>query len=298
MLFSSISNLNMYAKNIKMTQQWHQKQREGKKTYAEQIQSAQHGVVSQMKAMQEAKAKRYSVEGLRNKLLMGKKLSGDEMEFLRENAPELYQKAVRVATERQDYERKLKNCKTKEDVRRLNMFTLGAHSSPGKSGGDSEESMMITNAINDEHNTFVATKAYKELPDDWKEERQLDRAERIKKKKKRNKNAQVLQLEKDRHLMPDFMMKAAEKEALKAQGKIPGVAENDKAGVKAEGVGADGLGGEAGKGGGEAATAAGPGTGAARGRTAEPVQAPAATAYTKTSTPTERRSTKGFTAKV
>lgn len=242
MLFSSISNLNMYAKNIKMTHKWHLQQQEGKKTYIEQVQNAQNsrsGVIGQMKAMQEARAKQYSVEGLRNKLLMGKKLSGDEMMFLRDNAPELYQKAVRVAAEREEYARKLRNCKTKEDVRRLNMFTLGAYSSQGKNGGDGEENMMRINAISDEHNIFVATKEYNSLPDDWKEEKELERAERIKKKKKRSKSREVLQLEKDRDIIPDFMKKAAEKEALKVQGMAQGNPEKDKEGVKAEGSGTE-----------------------------------------------------------
>ena len=301
MLFSSISNLNMYAKNIKMTQQWHRKQEQGKKTYLEQVQSAQNpqsGVIGQMKALQEARAKRYTVEGLTMKLQMGKKLSGDEMEFLRENAPELYQKAVRVAAEREEYARKLRNCKTKEDVRRLNLSVTGALSPQGKSGVDSQESIMKINAINDEHSTFVATKAYKDLPDDWKEEKELDRAERIKKKKKRSKSREVLQLERDRHLMPDFMQKAAEKEALKMQGKVPGVAENGKAGDKAEGLGTEAgqTGGEvdAGKAG-YAGAVSGQGTGMSAGQEA-PMQT--ANTYYKTGASVKKAVTKGFAAKV
>ena len=56
---------------------------------------------------------------IRNKMSRGKKLSGSDKGYLRKNAPQLLHKAMNAEKKREDMERRLKNCKSKEEVRRL-----------------------------------------------------------------------------------------------------------------------------------------------------------------------------------
>ena len=62
-----------------------------------------------------------------DKLQNGEKLSSEEMEYLRKNAPELYEKALQISTERTACENELKNCKSKEDVQRLKMHKTASY---------------------------------------------------------------------------------------------------------------------------------------------------------------------------
>lgn len=55
------------------------------------------------------------------KMLAGKKLSGEEKEFLREHFPELAAKAARMEQEARSLEQKLQRCRTKEEARQVYM---------------------------------------------------------------------------------------------------------------------------------------------------------------------------------
>ncbi len=67
------------------------------------------------------------LEKIISKMQNGETLSSEEMEYLRKNAPELYEKAVQINSERTTFEHELKNCKTKEDVQRLKMHKTASH---------------------------------------------------------------------------------------------------------------------------------------------------------------------------
>lgn len=54
--------------------------------------------------------------GLETKLKCGERLTDEELEFLKENSPELYEKAVKVLAERESYRKAIESCRTKEDV--------------------------------------------------------------------------------------------------------------------------------------------------------------------------------------
>ena len=55
------------------------------------------------------------------KLNSGQKLTAEEMEYLRKNDPQAYQKVKSIETEQKNYEKELKKCKTKEEVERVKM---------------------------------------------------------------------------------------------------------------------------------------------------------------------------------
>ena len=119
----------------------------------------------------DAENKQQRIEALRNKLKSGKKLSSSEMEFLRENSPELYEKAVKIMKEREDYARRLRNCKTKENVRRLQMEKSQQLSAEAKSIS-SEELQMKISAMFDEHTSFLKKPEYYALPEYDDEEKE------------------------------------------------------------------------------------------------------------------------------
>lgn len=58
---------------------------------------------------------------IKNKLKQGKKLSGEEMRFLKDKSPELYRKAKKIMDAREELERDLAKAKTKDEARQALM---------------------------------------------------------------------------------------------------------------------------------------------------------------------------------
>lgn len=102
------------------------------------------------------------IEALRAKLKAGKRLTSEEMDFLREHAPELYIKAVRVAMERDEYERALRRAKTREEVERLQHLQM-ANLTDRLRHLDPEEGEMLVNAIADVNREYQNSDEYKEI---------------------------------------------------------------------------------------------------------------------------------------
>lgn len=112
------------------------------------------------------------------KLNSGQKLSSSEMEYLKSKDPELYNKAVQIEAERKAYEEKLKNCKTKEDVQRLQTLSLSTSMAKinsvvnnpnipkGKKLEMIQDESRKVKAINDATAKFVKSAAYAKLPTD------------------------------------------------------------------------------------------------------------------------------------
>ena len=84
------------------------------------------------------------------------------MDFLREHAPELYIKAVRVAMERDEYERALRRAKTREEVERLQHLQM-ANLTDRLRHLDPEEGEMLVNAIADVNREYQNSDEYKEI---------------------------------------------------------------------------------------------------------------------------------------
>lgn len=62
---------------------------------------------------------------IRNKLNTGQSLSPDELEYLRQKDPKTYNDLQQEEQEQKAFEKKLRQCKTKEDVERLKMTRIG-----------------------------------------------------------------------------------------------------------------------------------------------------------------------------
>ena len=118
-----------------------------------------------------------AVLALEGRMLSGGRLSSDELSFLRENAPHLYEKAVRVAHERREFERQLENARSKREVadihhRAMTQFAAeaGNVARSGLPRAERESAMkaiqMRMAAIQNEHARFVQSERYQALPDD------------------------------------------------------------------------------------------------------------------------------------
>lgn len=124
-----------------------------------------------------------------SKLQAGQKITDEELEYLRVNNPDLYKKAVEAAMEREQYKKALENCKTKEDVERLNANkmqnflaeTKVIRGNPNIPQGKKLDLLkQITRrmmGVQNEHAVFTGNPRYADLP------REAELAEGKKKKK-------------------------------------------------------------------------------------------------------------------
>ncbi len=80
------------------------------------------------------------------RLRRGQKLSGADLEYLRQNAPELYEKAARIIKEREALEDRVKQCKSKEELHAVKITAL---STVITDDGDSDSAHIRTAQIGD-----------------------------------------------------------------------------------------------------------------------------------------------------
>ena len=118
-----------------------------------------NGFSAFLKQNNEAK-KTAALECISNKIKFGKRLTHDEMEFLKIHNPDLYARAVKIENEREEHRRALRNCKTKEEARDLHI----AKTFQPKMDSD------VKMALFDEFIEFVKSSEYENLPS----ERELD----------------------------------------------------------------------------------------------------------------------------
>lgn len=174
--FTAIGSLHAYTKNMAMEMKWQQKKAsgnfkaDGTKTIDEWLKKQQENAAKS----QTTDSKMANQIDL--KLRSGKKLTSEELEYLKNHDPQKYQKAREIEMERQAYEQDLKRCNTKEDVQRLKMSKVAASLSTVNSvknnpnipkgqklGLIMQENQRI-NAINDATDEFVKEGGYAKLP--------------------------------------------------------------------------------------------------------------------------------------
>lgn len=128
---------------------------------------------------------------LDGKLKAGLELTNEELAYLKENNPQMYQEAMEIRRERKAYEKQLKSCKTKEDVDRLNTQKLqsfmaqvksikGSNLSRGEKKAQLEKILKRMMAIQNEHQRFTRSIQYQQLPEE----------EEVKKARKKEKKSQ------------------------------------------------------------------------------------------------------------
>jgi hypothetical protein len=106
-----------------------------------------------------------AVELIRMKLRAGQKLSPAELDLLRERAPDLYAKAVRVAQQRDTYEKSLRQSQSKKEADQKQNQQMALAASSLKSC-DPEEAEMLMNALQDASRKYRNSEKYSKLEDE------------------------------------------------------------------------------------------------------------------------------------
>lgn len=168
-----------------MQNQWQQKKKdinEGKKAF-------QNGEDRQLQLLQQ------QVDQIREnkpqseidaKLAAGSKLSPEEIEYLRKNAPQKLKEYEDMKRERKAYENELKNCKTKEEVEDVKMTKMGQYmatckeisTNPNIPKGQKvallQKLVRQVAGIEAEHLEFEESAQYAQLPEDEEERKERD----------------------------------------------------------------------------------------------------------------------------
>ena len=113
---------------------------------------------------------------LYNKLKSGGKLTSEEISYLEQNDPEALRKYREDQAEKKAYERKLKNCKTKDEVDRVKMNKLGNFAAQAKKITTDpyiplDKKVELMNQLNDKlcrvnqaHMEFLDSQQYRDMP--------------------------------------------------------------------------------------------------------------------------------------
>lgn len=115
-----VTSLNSYTKNMQMAMKWQKRQEDGDYT-PNSTSSADKSFQKQLDELRYPEYDR-SVKmeaDIEIKLTAGKKLSGEEMAYIKGHNRGLYQKVKIIERERETYEKALASCKTKEEVEQL-----------------------------------------------------------------------------------------------------------------------------------------------------------------------------------
>jgi len=165
-----IGRITNYVKNVQLEQKWQQKKFEMSGDKSKET----GGVNDWMKAKR--------IGDIKNKMKSGKRLSFEEKEFLRVNAPDLYEKAMKIEKERDEFRKALEKCKTKEEAMRVQtskalelQTEAQAMSCKFKDGQERDESEFIAMrmmAIFDEYADFTKSKEYSEMPNEYEENKE------------------------------------------------------------------------------------------------------------------------------
>lgn len=179
MSFAIAGSLHSYANSMKMQMRWEQKQSErdyaadGATSMAEKLRKEASGIGNAASGKRSDAA---VMGGIRAKLTTGKRLSSDELEYLKKNDPETYRHVKAMEMERKAFEQQLKNCKTKEEVQRLKASRMAASldkvrdvdNNPNIPGGEKlkliMEEQQKASSVTDATVKFTESGDYKNLP--------------------------------------------------------------------------------------------------------------------------------------
>lgn len=127
-----------------------------------QLKEAVDSIFDPTTGMTEEQKKKF-VEKLYRKLETGKKLTADEMQYLRMNDPVTYAKAARVQAMREAFKKQLENAKSKEEAADMYLTNMS------RIGEDDPAKKELQAAYEDVYSEFRKMNAYKKLPDTRKE---------------------------------------------------------------------------------------------------------------------------------
>jgi len=178
---NKIGLLSGYMKNMKLETKWKQKKRSGdfqsesKKT---ELQRKNEQFKAQYYKQQKENPEDETLKSINNKISAGVDLTASEMKYLQAKNPMLYQKLKNDKQEEKAFEKKLKNCKTKDEVESLKLSSVNkamsamsaVKNNPNVSDGVklavAESEMRKLRKLNEIAAKFVKSGDYAKLPTD------------------------------------------------------------------------------------------------------------------------------------
>ncbi len=115
------------------------------------------------------------------KLMSGARLTQEEIEYLRKNAPEALKEYEEFQREREQYKRQLRNCKSKEEVERLKTNKMGQFLAEAKEISHNaaipkakkvellQKLLKKIAGVEEEHTEFTKTLRFAQLPEEEEE---------------------------------------------------------------------------------------------------------------------------------
>ena len=200
MNIAMMCSMNTCTQTMKLQMKWQQRKSSGDyltKGYSgtkesqkdQELQDPQSRLLESMKPDESASMR----QQISTKMMAGKRLSSAEMEYLKENDPQTYQKARTIEMEREAYERRLKQCRTKEELQRVKFSQAASslatvknvESNPSIPKGQKLALIMQElhkfNAMSDTDRAYMQSKDYQSLPTEAekrKAEEELEKAEK------------------------------------------------------------------------------------------------------------------------
>lgn len=129
------------------------------KTKADIWKEAIEALVDPTSGMEESERANYE-QKIMQKLKTGRRLTSDELEYLRLHNPDLYKSAVRVEVSRKALREKLSNCKSKEEVQQVVWNQMETLRAMEKDPDIEYMSAMVKKEIDD----FKKSSEYARLP--------------------------------------------------------------------------------------------------------------------------------------
>ena len=129
------------------------------KTRNEIWQDVIENVIDPTSGMDEAARKNYESK-IEQKLKTGKRLTAEELNYLKVHNPELYRTAMRVELSRKALKEQLKNCRSKEEVQQVVSLQMERVSAMQKE----PDKQYMAAMVNHEVDTFKKTSHYARLP--------------------------------------------------------------------------------------------------------------------------------------
>ena len=201
--FSTIRSVTSYMKSMELETKFKKKKAEGdlgsqsrKKTELE-IKNEQFKA-EYMHRQEENEDDDKMLTDINNKIAVDQELTPEELRYLQNKNPSLYQKVKNIENEKKQYEKDLKNCKTKEEVERLKMNKVSSALSAIKSAESdpnlpesaklavAQGELRRMNTLNKILAKFVERGEYDKLPAEQEVlevEKQLKEAERAEEEK-------------------------------------------------------------------------------------------------------------------
>ena len=135
MSLSIMGSVNTYTKTMKLQTQWNLKQQSGdytshKKSLDEWISTAQETLKKSRRGLygnqDDDEEGNKKLNNIMQKIYAGKKLTQKERQYLQAKNPQAYEKLRASEQEQKAFEKKLRLCRTKEEVQRLKMTQLAS----------------------------------------------------------------------------------------------------------------------------------------------------------------------------